>query len=220
MFLYFELSQLLVHYAFFFQHNPDQSQKCTTVHVGNGKCGSEATVKIEGALAEFMKFARGIEKNEINKFIDKQTGEVVDFMAEVNATANRISSKLNTILGNIKGTVLKEVELFIQKIIKNLAIPDPDIAEPVKEQLKTIGDLIACLFKSMLGDLTAFIKGNTAQASRRARQASAMASARAPSASPRRSISPGPGLHRARSASRRAGSKATAALASMRGRGP
>lgn len=134
-------------------------KKCTTVHVGNGKCGSEATVKIEGALAEFMKFARGIEKNEINKFIDKQTGEVVDFMAEVNATANRISSKLNTILGNIKGTVLKEVELFIQKIIKNLAIPDPDIAEPVKEQLKTIGDLIACLFKSMLGDLTAFIKG-------------------------------------------------------------
>ena len=134
-------------------------RKCTTVHVGNGKCGSEATVKIEGALAEFMKFARGIEKNEINKFIDKETGKVVDFMAEVNATANRISSKLNTILGNIKGTVLKEVDLFIKKILKNLNIPDPDIAEPVKEQLKTIGDLIACLFKSMLKDLVAFIKG-------------------------------------------------------------
>jgi len=134
-------------------------RKCTTVHVGNGKCGSEATVKIEGALAEFMKFARGIEKNEINKFIDKETGKVVDFMAEVNATANRISSKLNTILGNIKGTVLKEVDLFIKKILKDLNIPDPDIAEPVKEQLKTIGDLIACLFKSMLGDLVAFIKG-------------------------------------------------------------
>lgn len=134
-------------------------KKCTTVHVANGKCGSEATVKIEGALAEFMKFARGIEKNEINKFIDKETGKVVDFMTEVNSTASRIASKLNTILGNIKGTVLKEVDLFIKKILKDLNIPNPDIAEPVKEQLKTIGDLIACLFKSMLKDLVAFIKG-------------------------------------------------------------
>ena len=42
-----------------------------TVQVGNGKCGSETATKLEGPLAEFMKFARGVEKNDIDQFIDK-----------------------------------------------------------------------------------------------------------------------------------------------------
>ena len=55
----------------------DEKQK-VTVQVGNGKCGSETATKLEGPLAEFMKFARGVEKNDIDQFINKLDGSVVD----------------------------------------------------------------------------------------------------------------------------------------------
>jgi hypothetical protein len=134
-------------------------KKCYTVHVGNGKCGSEDSVKLEGALAEFMKFARGIDQNEIGEFIDNATGEVVDFMAEVSNVASRIQAKMSKLLANVKGTVLKEIDLFIKKQLKNLNIPDPDLAAPVKAQLKNLGDLINCLFSQLAGDLLGFLKG-------------------------------------------------------------
>ena len=134
-------------------------KKCYTVHVGNGKCGSENSVKLEGALAEFMKFARGIEQNEIGEFIDSVTGDVVDFMAEVSNVASRIQAKMSGLLANIKGTVLKEVDLFIKNQLKNLNIPNPDLAGPVKAQLKNLGDLINCLFGQLGGDLLGFLKG-------------------------------------------------------------
>ena len=134
-------------------------KKCYTVHVGNGKCGSENSVKLEGALAEFMKFARGIEQNEIGEFIDSVTGDVVDFMAEVSNVASRIQAKMSGLLANIKGTVLKEVDLFIKDQLKNLNIPNPDLAGPDKAQLKNLGDLINCLFSQLGGDLLGFLKG-------------------------------------------------------------
>ena len=134
-------------------------KKCYTVHVGNGKCGSENSVKLEGALAEFMKFARGIEQNEIGEFIDSVTGDVVDFMTEVSNVASRIQAKMSGLLANIKGTVLKEVDLLIKNQLKNLNIPNPDLAGPVKAQLKNLGDLINCLFGQLGGDLLGFLKG-------------------------------------------------------------
>ena len=63
------------------------------VQVGNGN-GSETATKLEGPMAEFMKFARGIEKNDIDEFIDKQTGKVVDLEYEINLTQQRIQKKL------------------------------------------------------------------------------------------------------------------------------
>ena len=120
------------------------------------KCGSEDSVKLEGALAEFMKFARGIEQNEIGEFIDQVTGDVVDFMAEVSNVASRIQAKMSGLLANIKGTVLKEVDLFIKDQLKNLNIPNPDLAGPVKAQLKNLGDLINCLFSQLGGDLLGY----------------------------------------------------------------
>ena len=37
-----------------------------------------------------MKFARGVEKNEIDEFIDKRTGDVVDLEEKIDKTTNRI----------------------------------------------------------------------------------------------------------------------------------
>ena len=45
-------------------------------------------------MAEFMKFARGIEKNDIDEFIDKQTGKVVDLEYEINLTHNAYRKNL------------------------------------------------------------------------------------------------------------------------------
>ena len=45
-------------------------------------------------MAEFMKFARGVEKNDIDEFIDKQTGKVVDMEYEINIMSQRIQKKL------------------------------------------------------------------------------------------------------------------------------
>lgn len=134
-------------------------KKCYTVHVGNGKCGSENSVKLEGVLAEFMKFARGIEENEIGQFINSATGEVVNFGNEVANVVSRIQAKMSALLANIKGVVLKEVNKFIKKALESIAIPNPDLAEPVKKQLKSITDLINCLFSQLLGDLTGFLTG-------------------------------------------------------------
>ena len=45
--------------------------------------GTPADVKMKGATAEFLKFARGIEQNEIGEFIDKQTGDIADVADEI-----------------------------------------------------------------------------------------------------------------------------------------
>ena len=75
----------------------------------------ENSVKLEGVLAEFMKFARGIEENEIGQFINSATGEVVNFGNEVANVVSRIQAKMSALLANIKGVVLKEVNKFIKK---------------------------------------------------------------------------------------------------------
>ena len=72
-----------------------------TVQVGNGKCGSETATKLEGPLAEFMKFARGIEKNDIDQFVNKLDGTVVDLDYEINIMSQRIQKKLTGLSANI-----------------------------------------------------------------------------------------------------------------------
>ena len=112
------------------------AKRCYTVSVSNGKCGQPSDVKIKGAMAEFLKYARGIEKNEIGEFINSKTGEVEDFAAEVEKYTSRIAKFMDGIMGNVKGVVLKETEKFIQEQMDKINIPDPDILDPLKEQLR------------------------------------------------------------------------------------
>ena len=133
--------------------------KLVTVHVGNGKCGSEVATKLEAPLAEFMKFARGIEQNDINEFIDKATGKVVDLDLEISRVSERIGSKLRGLTANIKGVVMEETNKLIQDGLDKINIPNPDLDVAVKDQLKNVGDLVSCLFKQIVGELGDFIKG-------------------------------------------------------------
>ena len=130
-----------------------------TVQVGNGKCGSETATKLEGPMAEFMKFARGVEKNDIDEFIDKQTGKVVDMEYEINIMSQRIQKKLTGLTANIKGVVMEETNKLVQDGLANLSIPDPALDTAVRKQLKDVGDLVSCLFKQAIGELGDFIKG-------------------------------------------------------------
>ena len=130
-----------------------------TVQVGNGKCGSETATKLEAPMAEFMKFARGIEKNDIDEFIDKQTGKVVDLEYEINLTQMRIQKKLTGLTANIKGVVMEETNKLVKEGLANLSIPDPELDVAVRDQLKNVGDLVSCLFKQLIGELGDFIKG-------------------------------------------------------------
>ena len=110
-------------------------------------------------MAEFMKFARGIEKNEIDEFIDKRTGDVVDLEEKIDKTTNRIQSKLNGLLGNIKGVVMEDVNKMIKDQLDGNEKPDPELDNKVKDELKNVSDLVSCLFKDMVEDLKDFIKG-------------------------------------------------------------
>ena len=130
-----------------------------TVQVGNGKCGSETATKLEGPMAEFMKFARGIEKNDIDEFIDKQTGKVVDLEYEINLTQQRIQKKLTGLTANIKGVVMEDVNKLVKEGLEEIGIPDPELDTAVRKQLKDVGDLVSCLFKQMIDELGDFIKG-------------------------------------------------------------
>tara|TARA_B100001250_G_scaffold409198_1_gene433063 strand:- start:396 stop:3008 length:2613 start_codon:yes stop_codon:yes gene_type:complete len=142
------------------EHQKEASKKkCVTVQVGNGKCGSETATKLEAPLSEFMKFARGIEKNSIDQFIDKATGSVVDLEKEISRTTKRIQAKLTGLTGNIKGVVMHDVNKLVQKGLDDINIPNPDLDNAVKEQLKDVGGLVSCLFKQLLGELGDFIKG-------------------------------------------------------------
>ncbi len=134
-------------------------RKKYTIHVGNGKCGTPADVKIKGATAEFLKFARGIEKNDIGEFINKNTGKIEDLAGEIEAVQDRIQGFMSGILGNVKGTVLKEVQKEIQDTINDIKIPDPDLLDPAVDQLKNIGDLVNCLFKQIFNELADVIGG-------------------------------------------------------------
>ena len=134
-------------------------RKKYTIHVGNGKCGTPADVKIKGATAEFLKFARGIEKNDIGEFINKKTGQIEDLAGEIEAVQDRIQGFMGGVLANVKGTVLKETQKHIQGVINDIKIPDPDLLDPAVDQLKNIGDLINCLFKQIFNELADVIGG-------------------------------------------------------------
>ena len=134
-------------------------RKRYTIHVGNGKCGTPADVKIKGATAEFLKFARGIEKNEIGEFINKNTGKIEDLAGEIEVMQTRIQGFMGGVLANVKGTVLKEAQIHIQDVINDIKIPDPDLLDPAVDQLKNIGDLINCLFKQIFNELADVIGG-------------------------------------------------------------
>ena len=136
----------------------DEKQK-VTVHVGNGKCGSETATKLEAPMAEFMKFARGIEKNDINQFVNKLDGAVVDLDYEINLVQQRIQKKLTGLTANIKGVVMEETNKLVQEGLEKLSVPDPELDVAVRDQLKNVGDLVSCLFKQLIGELGDFIKG-------------------------------------------------------------
>ena len=136
----------------------DEKQK-VTVQVGNGKCGSETATKLEGPLAEFMKFARGVEKNDIDQFINKLDGSVVDMDYEINIMSQRIQKKLTGLTANIKGVVMEETNKLVQEGLEKLSVPDPELDVAVRDQLKNVGDLVSCLFKQVIGELGDFIKG-------------------------------------------------------------
>ena len=130
-----------------------------TVHVGNGKCGSETAAKLEAPMAEFMKFVRGVEKNDIDQFISKATGKVVDMEYEINIVQQRIQKKLTGLTANIKGVVMEETNKLVKEGLADLSIPDPELDVAVREQLTSVGDLVSCLFKQAIGELGDFIKG-------------------------------------------------------------
>ena len=132
-------------------------KKCVTVQIGNGKCGGETATKLEAPMAEFMKFARGIEQNAIGDYIDKATGAVVDLEKKIDSTKNRVQAKLNGLLGNIKGVVMEETNKLVREGLDEINIPNPDLDNAVKTQLKDVGGLVSCLFKQMAGELGDFI---------------------------------------------------------------
>ena len=66
---------------------------------------------------------------------------------------------MNGVLSNVKGTIMKEVELEIQKEINDIKTPDPDLLDPTVKKLKNIGDLIDCLFKQLKEELLDVIGG-------------------------------------------------------------
>ena len=134
-------------------------RKKYTVHVGNGKCGTPADVKMKGATAEFLKFARGIEQNEIGEFIDKQTGDIADVADEIELMQNRMQGFMGGVLSNVKGTIMKEVQKEIEKEINDIKNPDPDLLDPTVDKLKDIGDLIDCLFKQIFEEMLDVIGG-------------------------------------------------------------
>jgi len=136
----------------------DEKQK-VTVQVGNGKCGSETATKLEGPLAEFMKFARGVEKNDIDQFINKLDGSVVDLDYEINIMSQRIQKKLTGLTANIKGVVMEETNKLVKDGLASLSVPDPELDVAVRTQLKDVGDLVSCLFKQLVGEVGDFIKG-------------------------------------------------------------
>ncbi len=136
----------------------DEKQK-VTVQVGNGKCGSETATKLEGPLAEFMKFARGVEKNDIDQFINKLDGSVVDLDYEINIMSQRIQKKLTGLTANIKGVVMEETNKLVKDGLASLSVPDPELDVAVRDQLKNVGDLVSCLFKQLVGEVGDFIKG-------------------------------------------------------------
>ena len=49
-----------------------------------------------------------------------------------------------------QGNGIERDPKFIREQMDKINIPNPEILEPVKTQLKGIGDLISCLFKQIL----------------------------------------------------------------------
>ena len=130
-----------------------------TVDVGNGKCGTNPEVTLKGALGEFLKFARGVERNDIGDFVNKYTGKIEDVAGTIEAYQDRIQGFMGGAMASIKGTVLYEVNKHIQKTINDIKVPNPDLLIPARNQIKNISDLINCLFKQIFDELLDVIGG-------------------------------------------------------------
>ena len=89
-------------------------------------------------LAKFMKFARGVEKNDIDQFINKLDGSVVDMDYEINIMSQRIQKKLTGLTANIKGVVMEETNKLVQDGLDELGIPNPELDTAVRKQLKML----------------------------------------------------------------------------------
>ena len=118
------------------QKAADDAKK-VTVQVGNGKCGSETATKLEGPLAEFMKWARGVKQNSIGEYIEEATGDVADMDLKISQTAARIQRKMLGLTANIKGVVMEDVEKRVNekhedlgKVVKSL---EKELAEKSEE---------------------------------------------------------------------------------------
>ena len=139
--------------------NYAEESKCYTVQMGNGKCGSDVSTKLKGPMGEFMKFARGVEKNDIGEWIDKKTGKVADIQSKINTTTSRIATKLNGITKNIKGVALEKVNDMIDDQLEKIPTPNPKLTGPIKANLEGLAKVVNCVFGTLLDDLKDFIKG-------------------------------------------------------------
>ena len=134
-------------------------KKKVSVQMGNGKCGGEPAIKLAAPVNELVKFVQGLDQNDVGEWIDKRTGRLVDLQSKINSVADRVEKKLSGMTANIKGVVMSETNKLVQKGLDKLNIPNPDLDNAVKKQLKDVGGLISCLFKDLLKDLAGFIKG-------------------------------------------------------------
>ena len=134
-------------------------KKKVSVQMGNGKCGGEPAIKLAAPVNELVKFVQGLDQNDVGEWIDKRTGRLVDLQSKINSVADRVEKKLSGMTANIKGVVMSETNKLVQKGLDALNIPNPDLDNAVKKQLKDVGGLISCLFKDLLKDLGSFIKG-------------------------------------------------------------
>ena len=139
--------------------NGADDKKKVSAQVGNGKCGGEPKIKLAKPIKELIKFVQGLDQNPAGDWIEKRTGKLVDLESKINVAKDRVLVKLSGLTANIKGVVMADANKFIQDKLDKLNIPNPDLDDAVKKQLKKTGGLISCLFKDLLKDLGDFIKG-------------------------------------------------------------
>lgn len=118
-------------------------------------CEDNILANIHAALQSFIKFVNGLQSTALG-FIDPVRNLVVDIKQDISRIARKIAGMFKVIMNSMRDSMFKTIGKLFKLL--GITLPSP-ISFPISEAVKTILDIIFCIFEKLFGPITDFIVG-------------------------------------------------------------
>ena len=119
-------------------------------------CGTETQEKVDQTLGDLFRFLKGIKKIN-NQYVNKYTGEVVDFVGKISGFIGRFQNIVADILGSVKTLIINQIKTLVRNLINDILNPIAESLIPARELSDQLLNLVTCLVDNILKSLLQFI---------------------------------------------------------------